>query len=307
MTKLLSCRALPGGGPVQAAARLLTNPPDALGTAQAQAVAGCRGRDVLIATHGFNTNQQDGTVNLSGWEPLLTLPPGGQYFGYLWPGDSVWLHALIYPDAAKVAMDSGDALAAWVNQNLTAAASVSFASHSLGARVVLRAIAGLNPGVRVRRLVLMAGAVEDTVLGNEFAAAAKRVEKISNISSSQDDVLKWAFPLGNSISGIFAEGHPFWHAAIGRDGPASNPPAPAQLDVVCKLPDTWNYGHGNYLPPSPAPAGYVSIPFPLRVDCPATPAVPDAATPADYQTAPNQWAAYWTSAWSAAFVSTRFP
>jgi hypothetical protein len=219
----------------------------------------------------------------------------------------VWLHALIYPDAAKVAMDSGDALAAWVNQNLTAAASVSFASHSLGARVVLRAIAGLNQGVRVRRLVLMAGAVDDTVLGNEFAAAAKRVEKISNISSTEDDVLKWAFPLGNPISGIFAEGHPFWHAAIGRDGPASNPPAPGQFDVVCKLPNAWNFGHGNYMPPSPAPAGYVSIPFPLSVDCPATPAVPYAATPAGYQTAPGQWAAYWTSAWSAGFVSTRFP
>jgi len=219
----------------------------------------------------------------------------------------VWLHALIYPDAAKVAMGlrrragrMGQPEPDCCRQRVVRLAQPGGAGGAAGHR---RA----QPGVRVRRLVLMAGAVEDTVLGNEFAAAAKRVEKISNISSSQDDVLKWAFPLGNSISGIFAEGHPFWHAAIGRDGPASNPPAPGQLDVVCKLPDSWNYGHGNYLPPSPAPAGYVSIPFPSRVDCPATPAVPDAATPADYQTAPNQWAAYWTSAWSAAFVSTRFP
>ncbi len=29
------------------------------------------------------------------------------YIGFLWPGDSVWLHALIYPEATKVAKQAG--------------------------------------------------------------------------------------------------------------------------------------------------------------------------------------------------------
>ncbi len=306
MTWILSCRALPSGGPVSKTAAVVANPPSQAPVMEAQLIAQCKGKHVLIATHGFNVPGAAGTDNLTRWEALLTLPANAVYIGYLWPGDSVWLHALIYPEAAKVAMDAGDRLAAWLNTNLSAAASVSFVSHSLGARVVLEAIKGVK-GLTVRRLLLMAGAVDDTVLGGEFASAAKQVAKISNLSSHKDDVLKWAFPLGNPISGIFAEGHPFWHAAIGREGPKNNPPAPAQLDVVCREPDAWNFGHGDYLPPSPAPAGYVSIPYPLPIDCPVAAAVPEASTPAGYQTTPGVWAEYWRSGWTAGFESTRFP
>lgn len=306
MTWLLNCRAQPGGGPVRAV-DVLTNPPDAMGVAQAQLIAACRGRHVLIGTHGFNVNQADGSDHLTRWEPLLVLPEDTVFVGYLWPGDSVWLHALIYPEAAKVAMQSGDQLAAWLNKNLSSAASVSFVSHSLGARVVLRAIQGLAPTLRVRRLLLMAGAVDDTVLGDEFAAAAKRVEKISNLSSLEDDVLKWAFPLGNPLSGIFAEGHPFWHAAIGRQGPSGNPPAPAQLDKVSRIPNNWKFGHGDYLPPTPAPAGYLSLSFAAAINSPTPDMPPADNTPTGYQTVPGSWAAYWKSAWTAGFESTQFP
>ncbi len=306
MTWLLSCRALPGGGPVRDV-NVLSNPPQLIDTNQAAIAALCRGHDVLIATHGFNVNQQEGIDHLTEWQPLLQLPGGAVYLGFLWPGDSVWLNALVYPSAANTAMQSGDKLAAWLNQNLTGAASVSFVSHSLGARVILQAIKGLASSFRVRRLLLMAGAIDSNCLGEEYAKAAARVEKISVLASSEDDVLKMAFPLGNPISGIFAEGHPFWHAAIGRAGPTENPPTPAQLDLVCKVPNQWNFGHDDYLPPSPVPAGYTSIPYPLPINAPTTDTTPAANTPAGYQTAPNVWEPFWKSAWSAAIASTRFP
>ena len=137
--------------------------------------------------------------------------------------------------------------------------------------------------------------------------AARRIEKISSLSSSKDDVLKWAFPLGNPISGIFAEGHPFWHAAIGRDGPKKNPPAPAALDLVCRVPDGWNFAHGDYVAPSPPPPGYNSLPYTLPVNAPATPVAPPIGTPAGYEAPPGTWASYWKSAWTAAIASTRFP
>ena len=59
------------------------------------------------------------------------------FVGLLWPGDSVWLHALSYPEEPRVANKAGQLIAPFIENNLSAAASISFASHSLGARVVL--------------------------------------------------------------------------------------------------------------------------------------------------------------------------
>ena len=57
--------------------------------------------------------------------------------GLLWPGDSVWAHGLDYPDEPKIADEAGAMLAKFIDDNFQGAASISFASHSLGARVVL--------------------------------------------------------------------------------------------------------------------------------------------------------------------------
>jgi len=72
---------------------------------------------------------------------------------------------------------------------------VSFVSHSLGARVVLEAIKGVK-GFDGAAAAADGGAVDDTVLAGSLQARAKQVAKISNLSSHKDDVLKWAFPLG---------------------------------------------------------------------------------------------------------------
>ncbi len=303
MSWLLTTRALPGGGPV-APIQAYANPPDSNGVLMNQLIGACKGKDVLIATHGFNVNQEEGIAHLAQWEPLLSLPGEAVYVGLLWPGDSVWLHALIYPEAAKVAKQAGDELSSWLNKNLAGAASLSFVSHSLGARVVLETIGGLDSSFQVRRLLLMAGAIDANCLGSEYAAAAKRVQKISNLASRQDDVLKWAFPLGNPISGLFADGHPFWKAAIGREGPTASPPAPAQFDKRCMMPPPWGYGHDAYLPPpTPMP---VSAAFAMPVNDPVpVDAEPAAYTPAAYVNAPSGLDADWKGAWTAGFESTR--
>jgi hypothetical protein len=100
-----------------------------------------RGRHVLIASHGFNVNRADGIACLSNWESLLQLPqPYSAFLGLLWPGDSVWAHGLDYPDEPKIADEAGALLAEFSDANFQDAASISFASHSLGARVVLATI-----------------------------------------------------------------------------------------------------------------------------------------------------------------------
>jgi hypothetical protein len=151
----------------------------------------------------------------------------------------------------------------------------------------------------------MAPAVDDDCLTHEFANAAKRVGDISILASQCDEVLKLVFPLGSPISGIFAEGHPFWSAALGREGPAALP-NPDNIHAGWLLPNAWNVGHSDYLPPpTPYPPGLQSTPYALPVAFPA----PNANIPADNTPkgflVDNQWLD-WVSAWTAALTPVRF-
>src|ERR1700733_1039982 len=66
-----------------------------------------RGKNVLIGTHGFNVNRKDGIDSLSSWESLLQIGSNAIFVGLLWPGDSVWLHALSYPEEPAIANEAG--------------------------------------------------------------------------------------------------------------------------------------------------------------------------------------------------------
>ena len=247
-----------------------------------------RGRHVLIGTHGYNVNRADGIACLSNWEGLLQLAPASIFVGLLWPGDSVYAHGLDYPEEPKIANDAGEHLIApFLDANFVDAASISFASHSLGARVVLQTVSKMS--LPVRRVVLMAGAIDDNCLDTEYKSAAASVGKISVLASKKDEVLSALFPLGNLIGGIIAEGHPWWHAALGHCGPSK--PRPANFQAPFEIPSNWNFGHHNYLQVDPlAPP---SIPLPTDI-------------PPDGSPEPATGAQGWQEAWSAAFSSTRF-
>ena len=250
------------------------------------------GRHVLIATHGFNVDRADGIECLSNWEGLLQLPPSSAYFGLLWPGDSVWAHGLDYPGEPKIADEAGSLIAPFIDENFSGAASVSFASHSLGARVVLATIAQMS--LPVRRLTLMAGAIDDNCLNTEFQAAAAKIGEISVLASKEDKVLSAAFPLGNFFAGIIAEGHPWWRAAIGHCGPSG--PSPANFRAPFEIPDNWEFEHSNYLHVDPPPTPKFLIPTD----------VPPKGTPVPALDADGNPLLGWQEAFSAAFASTRF-
>jgi alpha/beta hydrolase family protein DUF900 len=293
MTLFLNLRATVKGGLVadqvtpQEVASSVPNPLAATSLVPDQIARTVAGRDVLLATHGFNVDWQSGVRGLSGWEPLLTLPSGGMMVGVLWPGDSRWAPIIDYPFEGGVAKKSGQLLAAFLNQWFAGAATISFASHSLGARVVLETIRGLSR--QPRRLILMAGAIDDDCLTDEYKDAAAQFDSqtISVLASRKDEVLALAFPPGNLVEGILTPGHPFWHSAIGHAGPQA--PCPTQVRAGWQIPDVWKFGHHNYLPPSPPPT--VPLVPPTNLPQPPPPAVPPVPGP--------------TSAWSAGFVSTR--
>ena len=246
-----------------------------------------QGQHVLIGIHGFNVNRADGIAHLSNWETLLQLGALSVFVGLLWPGDSIWAHGLDYPDEPRIANDAGDLLAPFVDANFPNAASVSFVSHSLGARVMLRTLSRMAR--RIRRVTLMAAAIDDNCLTAEFKSAAGNIDEISVLASKKDTVLSTLFPLGNLFGGIIAEGHPWWRAALGHRGPSN--PKPKNFEAPFELPDDWNFNHGNYLQIDPPPAPW--IPLPVDIPPPGTPK-------------PANGALGWQESWSATFCSTRF-
>lgn len=270
------------------------NPAYPLNSALVQAI---QGRDVLLGTHGFHVNRANGIDNLSHWTEWLQLGANGFFVGVLWPGDARWVPFIDYPIEGNEAIKSGKLLADYLQANFTGANSLSFASHSLGARVVLETIENLPSSFKLKTVTMMAGAIDDTCLNGEYKDAAARMSKISVLASDCDDVLKWAFPAGNTVAGIVTRGDPYWHGALGRYGPnPSNQPAGLWQTPI--LPDIWEFGHGSYINCSgpvvgpPAESGPF---FPPNV------VVPPQGTPCPANVS------NWQQAWAAGFVSTRFP
>lgn len=215
-----------------------------------------QGQHVLIGTHGFNVNREEGIACLANWEGMLRLPPSSVFVGLLWPGDSVWLHGLDYPEELSVADDAGALLGPFLDAHFASAASISFASHSLGVRVILSAVAHMKR--KVSQLIVMAGAIDDTCFTGEFQSVASSVDKISVLASRADTVLKDLFPIGNFFGELLQPGHPWFRSALGRSGPA-DPTATPQFAPPFQIPDGWLVNHGDYIGVVPTPDPRLSL------------------------------------------------
>jgi pimeloyl-ACP methyl ester carboxylesterase len=301
MTKFLDVRALWGSGDVSDVVQRrewiggnnYTDHSQYAGLSPDDLQSYIHAKDVLIATHGFNVDREDGIAHLCEWQKLLGPNPfPGAFLGLLWPGDSESLHALSYPEEPKNATAAGNMIADFVDKNFTDATSISFVSHSLGARVVLQAVSKMT--LPVRRLILMAGAISDHCLTKEFASVQKKVDVISALASKKDEVLRWAFPIGDIAAEIIDHDHPWWESALGRFGPT---PRPDHYRSPCQIPKGWDFGHGNYLQVDTPP----HEPIPPPVDVPLR----DSQPPGPYD-ATGKPVKGWQEAWSASFVSTRF-
>jgi hypothetical protein len=220
-----------------------------------QVPAAVAGRNLLFAAHGFNVSYQAGASAFGWLDRYLDLSGSDRFVGVLWPGDS-WLPLVDYPFEGEVAIDCGRRLANFCNQWCAGAASLSFFSHSLGARLVLAAVTSLDR--LARSVCLAAGAINRDCLTAEYQGAADNASLISMLASHADNVLKIAFSIGDPLADLLHDDHTPFTAALGYDGP--RPPVPSPVRHPWQIPDRDGYGHGDYLPPAqanavPAPPG----------------------------------------------------
>jgi hypothetical protein len=280
MTLYLNCRAQPVAGGVIYPYPLKGDPIDRTKVtvmSDVELKGLLAGKQVLFAVHGFNVNQRDAVSDFAALDDQLKLGPSAVLVGVLWPGDA-WIPVINYPFEGGDAMHSGANLADYCNRQLGGALSLSFMSHSLGARVVLQAVAQLKR--KARLVCLTAGAINRDCLETEYASAAKNAQSIGVLASHKDWVLSRAFPLGDPISNILHDDHRFFEKALGNDGPAS-PDVPPLIGPY-QIPDEYDYLHSSYLPPKDLArwtlvAGYVRQAFfgqPLSQDVPFPPPPP---------------------------------
>lgn len=224
----------PGTGPVQLRLR-----------STAELLTAIDGGDVLFGTHGFNVDFRSGAVGMHVLDEVLAVAGSALFVGILWPGD-FWLPVVNYPFEAPVAVDCGRRLAAFCNRELTGAKSLSFISHSLGARVVLEAVQRLTR--RTRMLCLTAAAVDSDCLTARYRDARDRCDLTYVLASRQDLVLRFAYPAGDFFSDVFGDGDSPFGSALGRSGSRPDPGVRVRQQMTRKAD---NIDHGDYLPTLP--------------------------------------------------------
>lgn len=176
-------------------------------------------KHVAILVHGFNNKTED--VMRGYWRVVtqmksqgVTGPAGyGLVLGFSWPGFAT---AAGFFTAVINAKRASSYLADLINDVRAVAHSVDVQTHSLGARVALQALK--NPKKTfIDNLLLSAPAVDNHVLEPDeaFNSSLESCNRCLVYHSTNDNVLKLSFPLGDLTDGI--------HKALGNKGPRSKP------------------------------------------------------------------------------------
>jgi hypothetical protein len=250
MTCFLNFRTRTVGGPVNPNPQLYetTSSSSAPGWSLiplGQITSRVAGQNLLFVTHGFNVTQPSGIVSLGLLDQYLKFSPPNLLIAVLWPGDSA-IPLVDYPIEGDVAIDCGQRLAQFCNSYCSSAQSLSFASHSLGARLVLETVKQLQR--QARSVCLAAGAINRDCLTTEYAAVADNAERISILASREDYVLKVAYSIGDPFADLLHDDHVPFEIALGSEGPSM--PAPTQAVPPWQISDESDFGHSDYLPPS---------------------------------------------------------
>ena len=248
------------------------------------------GGNVLLLVHGYANSAAAArdswaaflasiaVARIGGWMPQN--PTGVQ-----WPGDEpvVGVNQAAYPLKIGVSRDSARRIDAFLRRLAGPGGpplTLSIVAHSLGCRLVAELLECLSQppahAVRVDRVVLMAAAVPtDRVdVGKGLRPGVEWARGIEAMHSEGDDVLRFAFPIGET-----AGGDGFFPTAVGRHGG----PGATWLTTPLMAHGGHLYGHSDYWPgaeSAAAAAAFLGIPvagaIPSRATLRNTPARPAA-------------------------------
>lgn len=206
----------------------------------------------VLLIHGFNDTQRYADCAYRQFLALFSSQLNGSarpnVVRFFWPGDqpNAIKSDLDYVGARDRALASAQLLAEFLAEHAAALPSgliLDTVAHSMGNRIILETAKQLRAAsapVRIRTCCLMAAAVttssiEDATGGPlSLWGEAASISHSAVMSSSGDDVLRLAFPPGESLAheGLFPE-------AVGRFG---HPPG-----VIWSSHATFNrFGHSDY-------------------------------------------------------------
>jgi len=196
---------------------------------------------IVILVHGYNNNFCAGCRSYANFLKRVPerFPKVGRLF---WPGDitPAFISGLSYPGKIGTAQECGRKLATFLAElasRRSTSIEVSFVGHSLGCRVVLETLkAARRQAVwpSVRAVCLMAAAVPVGLVepNEELEKASRSVEHRLVLFSHSDNVLKWAFPVGQAYAALFAGTEDeIYLSAVGLRGrPESYPTASSHME-----------------------------------------------------------------------------
>ncbi len=219
--------------------------------------SGPGGGEMLLLLHGYNNHRAEAEAAYMAFRARQGLVVRGPLHEPLdqlladtfWPGDARLpglldrLDPLHYPVALATARDEvAPLLATCLRQAPLRPARLHIVGHSMGCRLALELMDLLHgDGPPIGRVALMAAAVPTFMLrpGGRFEHTLARAEAVCVMSSVDDAVLGWAFPIGQTMAGPWEEG--FLPEALGRRGRV---PASAGARVLNEVID--DAGHSDY-------------------------------------------------------------
>lgn len=194
-----------------------------------------KNKHVVLLIHGYNNTFQrvcDAYLRITN-QLITNKVPFDIVVGYVWPGGS---EKLYYWSAKKRAMQLSSRIGKLIKEISKEAKQVDIIAHSLGCFLTLKALQTTHQS-EIRNIYLMAAAIANYKLskGLPFSNAVKRARTVFIFKSTDDDVLKISFPIGE-----------WGDAALGYSGPRPfDQVVKNALTINCSnLPDTIE--HGSY-------------------------------------------------------------
>lgn len=213
-------------------------------------------RHLVLLIHGYNNNRLKAVEAYKGFHDRQHDQDPADHYGsdrkfveLYWPGDAAWGIAsfLFYMGSIDRARESATVLGGYLAECFqNDQVRIDIVAHSMGCRLALELLQTLavHPQLQIARIVFMAAAVPTFMLEGSPPGRLRSGynavihEGARSLYSSDDRVLAFAFPLGQTLAG---DGEGFVPTALGHEYWVSGS-VPFNLGQA----ENTGAGHGDY-------------------------------------------------------------